>query len=429
MAAAVSAMRVTGTPERADVAGIERELRRLWSSLDGDPASSGAASASAQITRICTLTLLAVVRNGRPRPAAALAERLGERYPSRSIVLDLKRTEDPRTRQDGRLDVEITLHCHARGSTGRQAVCCEQIAVTASGRAIARVPALILPLLVPDLPVYVWCSDDPPAGGPATAGAPVPATGVTGGSATVGPAPDPAAEVLRRLTEVADVLIVDSAVMRRPVAGLAAAAAFARPLPGGLRDLAWGRLTPWRDVIVQCFDPAPMRQALDRLEHVRVRTEGNSSDSSDHSGAAGPPSNDREPIAGLLLGAWLAGRLGWEPAGPARRNGGMLSVSFRRDGGQLDLDIEGGAGSVVSFECSAGGSDPFTLSITRRTGGAAAVDIETSPGRGRPRTTAAGLATLDEAALVAAELELTGADHVLREALEIVFRMMHEVGS
>ena len=29
----------------------------------------------------------------------------------------------------------------------------------------------------------------------------------------------------------------------------------------------------------------------------------------------------------------------------------------------------------------------------------------------------------------AAELELTGADHVLREALEIVFRMMHEVSS
>jgi hypothetical protein len=57
------------------------------------------------------------------------------------------------------------------------------------------------------------------------------------------------------------------------------------------------------------------------------------------------------------------------------------------------------------------------------------VDIETSPGRGRPRTTAAGLAALDEAALVAAELELTGPDLVLREALEIVFRIMHGVRS
>jgi hypothetical protein len=425
MAPALSAMRVTGTPERADVSGIELELRRLWSSLDGDPAFSAAAPAGAQITRICTLTLLAVVRSGHRRQARALAERLGERYPSRSIIVDLNSAADARAPQDGRLDVEIALHCHARGSTGRQAVCCEQIAVTASGRAIARVPALVLPLLVPDLPVYVWCPDDPPAGGPAAAGARVPATGGTGGGATFGHAPDPAAEVLRRLGEAADVLIVDSAVMRRPVAGLAAAAAFARPLPGGLRDLTWGRLTPWRDVIVQCFDPAPMRQALDRLERVRMRTEGNSSD---RSGAADPPSNDREPIAGLLLGAWLAGRLGWEVAGPARRDGRMLGVSLRRDGAQLGLDIEGGTGPIVSFECSARGSNPFALSITRRAGGAA-VDIETSPGRGRPCTTAAGLAALDETALLAAELELTGPDLVLREALEVVFRMMHEARS
>jgi glucose-6-phosphate dehydrogenase assembly protein OpcA len=425
MAPAVSAMRVTGTPERADVSGVERELRRLWSSLDSAAASSAAASAGAQITRICTLTFLAVVRNGDRRQAAALAERLGERYPSRSIVVDLNPAEDARARQNGRLGVEIALYCHARGSTGRQAVCCEQIAVTASGRAIARVPALITPLLVPDLPVYVWCPDDPPAGGPAIAGDTVRSRGGSGGGATLGPAPDPAAELLRRLAEAADALIVDSAVMHRPVAGLAAAAAFARPLPGGLRDLTWGRLTPWRDVIVQCFDPAPMRQALDRLERVRVRTEGKSSD---RSGTAGSPSND-EPIAGLLLGAWLAGRLGWEPAGPARRDGGRLGVAFRRDGAQLELEIEGGAGPVASFECSARGSDPFALSITRRAGGAAAVDIETSPERGRSRTTAAGLAALDETALVGAELELTGPDVVLREALEIVFRMMHGVRS
>jgi hypothetical protein len=107
----------------------------------------------------------------------------------------------------------------------------------------------------------------------------------------------------------------------------------------------------------------------------------------------------------------------------------MLRALFWRDGGGIELNIEGGAGPVVSFECSAGGSEPFTLSIAREAGGAPAVDIETRLGRGRPRTTAAGLTELDEAALVAAELELTAPDHVLREALEIVFRMKYEVRS
>jgi glucose-6-phosphate dehydrogenase assembly protein OpcA len=379
-------MRVSGTPERADVNGIERELRRLWSSLDGDPTPPAAAASGAQATRICTLTLLAVVRNSGRAEVAALAERLGEEYPSRSIVLDLNAQA-----QDDRLNVEIALHCHRRGPAVRQAVCCEQIAVTAAGRAIARVPALVLPLLVPDLPVYVWWPDDPPA------------------------VPDPAADVLRRLTEVADVLIVDSAAMRRPVAGLAAAAVFAGPLPGGLRDLSWGRLTAWRDLIVQSFDPVPMRQALDRLERIRIRTEGDS------------VPDGREPIAGLLLGGWLAGRLGWEPAGPARRDGGTLRALFWRDGGGLELDVVGGAGPVVSFECAAGGHDPFSVSVTRHDGGVPAADVETRLGRGRSRTTAAGLAAPDEAALLGAELELTGADHVLREALAIVLRIMQGV--
>ena len=380
---------MAGVPERIDVGAIERELHRLWSSLDGEAVRGVGATAAAQITRICTLTLLAVVRNGRPHEMAAIAERLGARYPSRSIILDLSPGKD--------LAVEIALNCHTPGSP-RPIVCCEQIAVSASRSTLGRVPALVLPLLVPDLPAYVWWPDDPPSAAPGK--------GET--------APDSDAEVLRRLVEVADVLIVDSSAMRRPVAGLRTATALADRLSGGLRDLAWGRLTPWRDLIVQCFDPAPARQALDRLDGIHIRT------------APGEQSNATDPIAGLLLGGWLAGRLGWKPAGPARREGGLMRVRFSRDGGGTELIVEGGSGPVVSFECAAAGADGCTVSMARRSG-TAAVAIETRLGRGRPRKTAAGLAMADDAALVGAELELSGADEVLREALEIVLRVINGV--
>jgi glucose-6-phosphate dehydrogenase assembly protein OpcA len=388
----VSETRVAGAPERVDVGAIERELHRLWSSLDGEVAGG---TAVAQVTRICTLTLLAVVREGRVAEAAAIAERLGARYPSRSIVLDLT------PGAGDRLAAEIALNCHAAGSP-RPTVCCEQLIVSASGRSLARVPGLVLPLLVPDLPVYVWWSGDLPS-------APRPAA-MKGEPASS----EPEADVLRRLAEVADVLIVDSSAMRRPAAGLRAAVALAAPLSGGLRDLTWGRLTPWRDLVVQIFDPAPMRQALERLDRIRIRTEA---------GAASGSAEPADPIAGLLLGGWMAGRLGWEPAGPARREGGVLRALFWRDGGGLELNVEGGAGPVLSIDCTAGGAEPCAVSMTRQSAGESSVRIETRLGRGRPRTTAAGLALADDAALIGAEFEVSGIDHVLREALEIVLRV------
>lgn len=395
----MSEARAAGVPERVDVGAIERELHRLWSSLDEEGAPGAGGNAVAQVTRICTLTLLAVVRDGRAADAAAIAARLGARYPSRSIVLDLS------PGGGDRLAAEVALNCHTPG-TPRPTVCCEQLRVSASGRSLARVPGLVLPLLVPDLPVYVWWSGDLPSFQPA--------------------APEPEADVLRRLAEVADALIIDSSAMRRPTIGLRTAVALTAPLSGGLRDLSWGRLTPWRDLVVQCFDPAPMRQALERLDRIRIRTAP---------GAASSSADPADPIAGLLLGGWVAGRLGWEPAGPTRREGGVLRALFWREGGGLELSVEGGAGPVLSIECTAGGAEPCAVSIIRQSDGPddmaaggeagrqSSVRIETRLGRGRARTTAAGLPLADDTALIGAEFEVSGVDHILREALEIVLRV------
>ncbi|HKX19831.1 MAG TPA: glucose-6-phosphate dehydrogenase assembly protein OpcA [bacterium] len=400
MAAALNVTSVAGVPERVDVGAIERELHRLWSSLDTE--THGAGTAGAHVTRICTLTLLAVAPNGHCVETATAADRLATRYPSRSIILDLAPHTTGPVPNEGTLTVELALNCHTPGPQ-RPAVCCEQIVVSASGRALARVPGLVLPLLVPNLPVYLWWPDDVPV-------AHEPSTGTTRPE----PLPPPEADLLRRLAENADVLIVDSSAMRHPTAGLKAASALAGPLSGGLRDLTWGRITPWRDLIVQCFDPAPMRAALERLDRIKIR-------------AAPGQSEHAVPIAGLLLGGWLAGRLGWEPAGSARRDGRLLRALFWRDGGGLELVVEGGSGPVLSFECAAGGGEPCAVSIARQSAGEAAVQIETRLGRGRPRATAAALALADDTVLVGAEFEVSGVDSVLREALEVVLRLMEGV--
>jgi len=88
----------------------------------------------------------------------------------------------------------------------------------------------------------------------------------------------------------------------------------------------------------------------------------------------------------------------------------------------------------VSIECTAGGAEPCAVSIIRqpdgpddtaaggRAGRQSSVRIETRLGRGRPRATAAALLLADDTALIGAEFEVSGVDHVLREALEVVLR-------
>src|SRR5579875_2876742 len=280
--------RFTSTaPARVDVRAIEREVQRLWREVSERPEAVLGEGVAAPVTRICTLTLLAVAST--ERTALRMTDVIGHlvaQHPCRSILLRL------RDAAEDRLEASIALHC-GRGAPGRAPVCCEQITVEAAGRALARVPGLIFPLLVPDLPVYVWWPEEVPSGG------------------------GPSGDVLRRLIEVADALVVDSGTLAEPVEALAGLAALARPLPRGLRDLTWGRLTPWRDLLAQTFDPEPMAAALDRVDQVHIVS----------SGPAGT-----QPVGGLLLLGWLGSRLGWEPEGPAVRTGDQVEGRCRRGG-------------------------------------------------------------------------------------------------
>ncbi len=60
-----------------------------------------------------------------------------------------------------------------------------------------------------------------------------------------------------------------------------------------VNDLNWMRLRTWRESLAMVFDPPARRDALDHVVQLDVDVEG------DH------------PLKGLLLGAWIADRLGW----------------------------------------------------------------------------------------------------------------------
>jgi hypothetical protein len=89
-----------------------------------------------------------------------------------------------------------------------------------------------------------------------------------------------------------------------------------RPSLGAvLNDLNWARLTGWREIIAEAFDPAPRRRLLTHLDQVRIvygqdRQVGTASDLA----------------RALLLAGWLSALLGWRPA-PAGWTAGPAGVS------------------------------------------------------------------------------------------------------
>lgn len=382
--------RFPDAPRRVDVRAIESEVQRLWKAASQQPEVAGRADGPATLTRVCMLTLVVVAADAVAiRRASTVLDRLIARYPCRAITVRLRATE-----QDA-LDAWVSMRCDGT-DPARPRVCCEQIVLEACGQALPRVPGIVLPLLVPDLPVYLWWHGDVPAEG------------------------DPAAGVARHLAEGADCLIVDSQTAAKPLETLAEASALAAPLDGGLRDLTWGRLSEWRDTIARIFDPPAMAGVLDRVERAAIVSED--------PGAGGVP------IAALLLAGWLASRLGWEVVGACTdpdtrvvrarfRQTGPAGRPERQAGEVISVDVRGGRGLISAVEFWADGSQPAFVGFTQGAQEHGFVTIEARTGRGRPRRQVAGLVVPDDVALLASELDLPMPGGGLAEALDVVRRI------
>ncbi len=179
------------------VAEIEHELCRLRALEEAGP-----------VLRTSVMTHTAWVPPEWVDAARETLSGLGERYPSRTIVL----MPDPDANEDV-LEAEVELQ---RFSRGQQNVCSEVLLVHLRGEK-ARVPASVVePLLVADLPVFLRWRGRPEFGGPE----------------------------LEQLVEVADRVIVDSGewpdlpdAYRRLVPYLDRSA---------WSDIAWARTLHWR---------------------------------------------------------------------------------------------------------------------------------------------------------------------------------------
>lgn len=228
---------------------ILKDLAKLWVDLGKQDSEKD----SAGVLRACAMTLIAAVEQ--ESDAAAVGETLGElmhQHPSRAIVLRV--CPDP----GAALDARVFAQCWMPFGR-RQQICCEQIEITAAPSRVEDLPNLVLGLTVPDLPVVLWCRGEP----------------------------------IRNLFPLANKIILDTerSGAAHPTTGIEQVRQFTRE-GYNVADLAWTRLTRWRDSIAQMFDNQAARQHLAAVDTVVVT----------HSGAPAP-----EPLPSRLvyLKSWL----------------------------------------------------------------------------------------------------------------------------
>jgi len=275
------------------VAALERELARLRRVQ-----SAHARELVRPIARASVLNLIVYAdREEHARRAARSIADLALRHPSRAIVV----LADRRGREAA--EKRIEMHCQLPIPDGARQVCYEQILVRASGDVDDRLASAVIPLLVPDLPVFLWWTGTPPLGSRSFAD-------------------------LLRLT---DRLIVDSADFARPELTLPIIARISEEARGrfGLTDLNWTRLTPWRQIATSFFDVPAWRAFLDGITGLRVGF------------AVDADGRDIHPSQALLFVGWLASRLGWRPLetlAPSEA-GGLLFAIARRDGARIMVRV------------------------------------------------------------------------------------------
>ena len=367
-----------------NVDAIERELTALWQQASQDEEHGG-------VTRASMFNLLVYVSSR--TEASKLDEMLTDitaARPCRAILI----VADGDTPEET-LTAQVTSRCTLPSASSKQ-VCCEQVTITAGGAQVDEVPSAIAPLLISDLPVYLWWHSVPRLADKS---------------------------MFRRLVDLSDRVVIDSAHFRDPEADLASMAAVLTETPRwtALSDLNWARLTAWRALLAGFYDIADYRPLLNYLKQVTIKY--------------APPATDPAviPTRALLLGGWLASRLGWSVRpGTANRTTASAGLEFSIDGRSLGLEfahtgreIEPGHLALVTLAGEADQSVSFTV---RRS--ADGQRIETSVTRGEEKGVQRVLSYegLTETELIGKELEILGHDRVYEQAVLAAGEIIEAIG-
>jgi glucose-6-phosphate dehydrogenase assembly protein OpcA len=367
-----------------DAVKLEKELNAMWAEMSA-PEGEGQ---SAGVVRACVLNLVVYVAS--PEERGEVDELLGavvERHPCRALVLVADRGA-----KEMRLEAFVSTRCQL-SSRGSKRICGEQITIEAAGAAVGTASTAVAPLLVPDVPVFLWWKD----------------------------IPDYDDRLFNRLAGMADRVVIDSASFDQPHADMLR---LAQLLEGGalrMSDLNWGRLTSWRSLVASFWDVADYRESLSQIDKVVIEYD--------------PPDRSHEQIApkALLALGWIAASLGWEVTsdGSTLANDGGR---FRLRGGGHDIeavlaatdDVAGRDGLVTSLTISTAAGDEFFVELLLEEG-KLKTGARLHGGDGHTVGRVLGYEARTEGQRLSCELDILTKDEVYEKAVRSAARLLGAV--
>jgi glucose-6-phosphate dehydrogenase assembly protein OpcA len=345
---------------------------------------------------------------------------LSSTHLARVIILILERSENT----PAAITAWVTLRCFSIISDLMRH-CFEQTTMLASGAAVRSVANIIEPLLKPDLPIYLWWIGDPPGRNDYT---------------------------FNSLVEISTRAIVDSTSFFKPEQNIRALASLVEAMPNSaLSDLNWGRLTPWRELIIQFFDVPEYRSYLSGVTSIEI----------EHAAAplASAMRTERgdvspNPTQALLLAGWLMAGLGlslttnayrdatsgtylWKTErmanahtnrslapspGRPTRSGNLASISIRP---RVNSEMRPGSICLVRLVCNVENKQAIFTISREDDPNYVLTSVELSHEMGPKR--AVNLAAVhNESELLHDELEILGHDYLFEQTLQEVAGMLAE---
>lgn len=269
---------------------IEKELKSVWGKAAQTSSIDGA------ISRACLSNLIIYTEdpNDEEVITQVFAEFMGK-HPSRAILV----IAAPKSSV---AKIAASVSTHTQAATGApRSIACEQVTLHVSGSAIKDIASAIQPMLVPDLPVYLWWRG----------------TFLT-----------QKALVEKMLTFV-NRFIYDGVTwtdLSYTVPQVSECFEKYKDLVG-FTNFNWSRLRPWREYAADFFDPGLFEEEVWDINRVQVEY------------MALPGMEEGYRFRALLFVSWLATQLEWKPIqGKAGNN--IVSFQFEnKKGVKVDADL------------------------------------------------------------------------------------------
>lgn len=282
-------------PKTLDVDEVERALAELWQ----ETAGGEEVGPDDVVLRARAANLMVVVTGD-----AALAKtqetirKLAAIHPCRAVLMLADRQG-----ADSDIEMFVSASCQTETRAKNTKLSCEEITLVAHGQFTSELPSAGIPLLVPDLPVFLWWQD------------------------------------LQRLDDdtflplsyAADRLVIDSvdlAAMKLHLDSVEQLFSRQGVEAIAVSDINWARLTSWRALLANFYDVHEYRAALAGQELVRIEY--------------GAPEGNTDGIAtqALLIAGWLASRLDWQIERQTSKPDQTLFFARKADGSAVSLELK-----------------------------------------------------------------------------------------